>query len=101
MKKFILFFSILFLILLTAFIKNSTKKIEDEVFILEENIRILKKEFDNVKLEFDYLSSAENLIKFQNLYFDDELIRKNIRKIQIIKKNQKNLEIEQLKINNE
>ena len=101
MKKFFVILSILFLILFTAFIKNSTKKIEDEVFILEENMRVLKKEFDNVKLEFDYLSSTENLIKFQNLYFDDELIRKDIRKIQIIKKNQQNLKIEELRINNE
>ena len=64
-------------------------------------MRVLKKEFDNVKLEFDYLSSTENLIKFQNLYFDDELIRKDIRKIQIIKKNQQTLKIEELRINNE
>ena len=101
MKKILAVLSILFLIFITAFIKNSTKKIEDEVFILEENMRVLKKEFDNVKLEFDYLSSTENLIKFQNLYFDDELIRKDIRKIPNNKKNQQNLKIEELKINNE
>ena len=47
-------------------------------FCLEENIRVKKKEFEKIKLEFDYLSSAENLLKFQNLYFDDELIRKDI-----------------------
>ena len=32
MKKFFVIFLILFLILFTAFIKNSTKKIEDEIF---------------------------------------------------------------------
>ena len=85
MKKFLIIFSILFLILLTVFIKNSTKKIEDEVFLFQENIRVLKMEFEKIKLEFDYLSSSENLLQFQNLYFDDELIRKDIKKIHILK----------------
>ena len=84
MRKFSVIFLILFLILLTVFIKNSTKKIEDEIFASEENIRVLKKEFEKIKLEFDYLSSAENLLKFQNLYFDDELTKKNILKIKVI-----------------
>lgn len=84
MRKFSVIFLILSLILSTAFIKNSTKKIEDEIFTSEENIRVLKKEFEKIKLEFDYLSSAENLLKFQNLYFDDELTKKNILKIKVI-----------------
>ena len=84
MRKFLVIFLILSLILSTVFIKNSTKKIEDEIFASEENIRVLKKEFEKMKLEFDYLSSAENLLKFQNLYFDDELTKKNILKIKVI-----------------
>lgn len=84
MRKFSVIFLILSLILSTAFIKNSTKKIEDEIFASEENIRVLKKEFEKIKLEFDYLSSAENLLKFQNLYFDDELTKKNILEIKVI-----------------
>ena len=84
MRKFSVIFLILSLILSTVFIKNSTKKIEDEIFASEENIRVLKKEFEKMKLEFDYLSSAENLLKFQNLYFDDELTKKNIIKIKVI-----------------
>lgn len=84
MRKFSVIFLILSLILSTVFIKNSTKKIEDEIFALEENIRVFKKEFEKIKLEFDYLSSAENLLKFQNLYFDDELTKKNILKIKVI-----------------
>ena len=100
MKKFLIIFSILFLILLTAFIKNSTKKIEDEVCLFQENIRVLKKEFEKIKLEFDYLSSSENLLQFQNLYFDDELIRKDIKKIHILK-NGEEIDIKQFKISNE
>ena len=100
MKKFLIIFSIIFLILLTAFIKNSTKKIEDEVFLFQEKIRVFKKEFEKIKLEFDYLSSAENLLQFQNLYFDDELIRKDIKKIHILK-NSEEIDIQQLKTSNE
>ena len=100
MKKFLIVFSILFLILLTAFIKNSTKKIEDEVFLLQENIRVLKKQFEKIKLEFDYLSSSENLLQFQNLYFNDELISKDIKKIHILK-NGDEIDIQQFRISNE
>ena len=37
MKKFLITFLILFLILFTAIIKNSTKKIEENIFVKEEN----------------------------------------------------------------
>ena len=83
MKKITLVFVIFFLILSTAIIKNTTKQIEDEVFTLNENIRILKSEFENVSLEHDYLSSSEKLIEYQSLYFENELIQKNIKNIKI------------------
>jgi len=101
MKKFLIIFCILLLILTTTLIKNSTKKIEDEVFIIEENIRVLKKEFEKIKLEFNYLSSAENLLQLQNLYFDDELIRKNIENIKIINKDSDEIDIQQFKVNHD
>ena len=78
-----------FLILCTAIIKNSTKRIDDEIFLTQEAIRILEKDFENVKLENDYLSSAEKLIEFQNLYFDDQLIKKDIQEIKVIKEKKK------------
>ena len=98
MKKFSVVSLILFLILCTALIKNSTKKIDDNIFVLEENLRSLKKEFENIKLENDYLSSAEKLLEFQNLYFDDELIKKDLEDIKIIIKRLNRLEINQLKL---
>ena len=85
----------------TAIVKNSTKTIEDETFLKEENIRGLKKDLERTKLEYDYLSSAEKLLEYQILYFDDELVKKNIEEIKIIYKNLDNLEIETFKINNE
>ena len=83
MKKFSLVAIILLLILSTAIIKNTTKQIEDELFTAKENIRVLKSEFENISLEYDYLSSAEKLLKYQSLYFEDELIQKDIKDIKI------------------
>ena len=100
MMKISTIFLILSLILLTAIIKNSTKRIDDEIFVIEENLRDLKKDLENIKLEFEYLSSAEKLLKFQEIYFDNELIKKDIREIKTIKKNVNQLIIEKLKFNN-
>ena len=83
MKKFSLAAVIFLLVLSTALIKNTTKKIEDEIFIVRENIRILETDFENISLEYDYLSSAEKLLEFQSLYFEDELIQKKIKDIKI------------------
>ena len=89
------------LILFTALIKNSTKRIDDEIFAIKENIRSLKKDFENIKLEHDYLSSAEKLLEFQNLYFDDELVKKDIQEIKTINQSSEKLEIGQLNLINE
>ena len=101
MKKFSVIFLIVFLILFTAFIKNSTKRIDDDIFTIKENIRNLKKDFENIKLEYEYLSSASQLLKFQELYFDDELVKKDIKDIKIIKESLNDLEIKQFKFVNE
>ena len=86
MKKFLVISMIIFLILFTAIIKNSTKRIDDQIFTINENIRGLKKDFENIKLEHDYLSSAEKLLEFQIMYFENELIQKNLQNIEIIDK---------------
>ena len=101
MKKIGLGLVIFLLILFTAIIKNTTKQIEDELFTISENIRVLKSEYENILLEHDYLSSAEKLLEFQSLYFEDQLIQKNINNIKIynISKNQK--KIKNLKITKE
>ena len=84
MKKTLTIGLIFSLIVLTTIIKNSTKKIDEELFTLKENISDLNIELDNMKLEFDYLSSAEKLINYQNLYFENKLTQKNINEIGII-----------------
>jgi len=84
MKKILTISLIFSLIVITSFIKNSTKKIDEELFSLKENILDLNLELDNVQLEFDYLSSPENLISYQNLYFENKLTQKSINEIEII-----------------
>ena len=101
MKKFSVIFLIVFLILSTALIKNSTKRTDDEIFTIKENIRALKKDFENIKLEYEFLSSTEKLLEFQNLYFDDELVKKDINEIKIIDQSTKRLQINNLTLVNE
>ena len=74
MKKFLIIFLILFLISFTAIVKNSTKRIDDQIFATKENIRGLKKDYENIKLEYDFLSSAEKLLEFQDLKSHFEII---------------------------
>ena len=83
MKKFVLTLIIFFLVLSTAIIKNTTKQIEDEIFMAKENIRVLRSEFENISFEHDYLSSAERLLEYQSQYFENDLIQKNINDIRI------------------
>ena len=83
--KILIVILILSLVLFTSITKNSTKKIDDEIFITKENLRVLNKEFEKMKLEFDYLSSAEKLLEYQSLYFEKELNKKDISEIKNIK----------------
>ena len=80
MKKFSVIFLILFLILFTALVKNSTKRIDDEIFVKEENIRSLRKDFENIKLEFDYLSSCRKITWISKSIFWRWISKKNIQR---------------------
>ena len=96
MKKFSIVSLILFLILFTAIIKNSTKKIEDEIFTVKESLIGLRKELGDTKLEFNYLSSAEKLLDYQSMYFEEEMKKKDIQEIIILIKKSENIEIKDL-----
>ena len=78
MKK-IVFATILILILVTSFIKNATKEIEDKIFTVNENIRPLKLELGDVLLEYNYLSSPDKLSQYQTQFFEKNLIKKPVR----------------------
>ena len=100
MKKILTISLIFTLIVITSLIKNSTKKIDEKLFSLKENISDLNLELDNVKLEFDYLSSPENLIRYQNLYFENKFIQKSINEIKIIEFTREKILINDVKILN-
>ena len=87
MKKFFAIFLIVFLILFTALIKNSSKRIDDEIFIVKENIRFLKKEIDDLKLEYNYLSSGEKLMILKARFFDEHLNVKKKDEIKLLQNN--------------
>ena len=85
MKKITLVTFIFLLIISTTLIKNAAKKNEDKIFTAKENLRVLNSKFKKIKLEYDYLSSPEKLSEYQSLYFDDELVKKDIQTLKKIK----------------
>ena len=96
MKKIVVIIFIFFLIFSTAIIKNSTKKIEDEIFAVKENLRVFENELDNTRLEFEYLSSTEKLLGYQSKYFEKDLVQKNINSIKTLIKKSNGLFISDL-----
>jgi hypothetical protein len=97
-KKTFLILIIFSLILSTAIIKNSAKKTEDKIFTFKENLRLLYSELENIQLEHDYLSSSDKLLKFQSLYFENDLVQKKIENIKVFKATHKDKKIQDLKI---
>ena len=98
MKKLLLTLTIIILVLTTAIIKNTTKKIEDKIFAYKESVRLLKSDLENSQLEYDYLSSAEKLLEYQSLYFEDQLFQKKIEDIKIYNNSENVNKLEDYKI---
>ena len=85
MKKIILILSILFLIVVTTFTKNSTKKLDKQIFNIKENIHVLKDKYELVLLDYNFLTSPKKLLQYQFKYFENDLILLDINKIKKIK----------------
>jgi len=83
MKKVALLI-IFLLILATSLVKNSTKEIEDKIFLVNQSIRALEMELGDVMLEYNFLSSPDKLIQYQSQYFEKDLIKIDIMKIKKI-----------------
>jgi cell division protein FtsL len=92
--------TIIFLIIVTSLVKNSTKEIEDQTFSLNENIRTLKSELGDLMLEYNYLSSPNKLIEYQSQYFENDLKKIDIKKMKKINLINNDLEIADFKSNN-
>ena len=93
MKKIILIFSILFLIVVTTFTKNSTKKLDNQIFSIRENISVLKDKYELVLLDYNFLTSPKKLLEYQSKYFETDLIPLDITQIKEIKKESNKLVI--------
>ena len=91
--------TIIFLIIVTSLVKNSTKEIEDQTFSLNENIRTLKSELGDLMLEYNYLSSPNKLIEYQIQYFENDLKKIDIKKMKKINLISNDLEIADFKSN--
>tara|TARA_Y100000590_G_scaffold432726_1_gene549066 strand:+ start:368 stop:682 length:315 start_codon:yes stop_codon:yes gene_type:complete len=85
MKKLFLIFFIIFLIIVTTITKNSTKKLESQIFNVKENISILKNKYELVLFDYNYLTTPEKLMEYQSKYFEKDLIFLDINKIKKIK----------------
>ena len=101
MKKLFFFTPIILLIFATTLTKNSTKKLDKEIFQLKENIRILEDRYEFTLLDYSILTSPKKLMEYQQFYFEDKFLQKkieNLRKIEFLKDK---LKIEKMVIINE
>ena len=101
MKKLFFFTPIIFLIFATTFTKNSTKKLDKKIFLLKENIRILEDRYEFNLLDYSILTSPKKLMEYQQLYFNDEFVKKKIESFNKIEISNDNLIIEKMVDNDE
>ena len=85
MKKIYLAISIIFLILLTNLIKNSSKNLETEIFNSFENLSVLTKELDYITLENNYLNSPTRLLELKKSLNDEAYLPIKITELKILK----------------
>ena len=84
MKNLVTTFCLIFLILFTAIIKTSSKKIEEEIFNLEEKIISLKDNYNLVFFEHTYLSKPSRLTDIMRNNKNIEYIHLNSSDLKII-----------------
>ena len=102
MNKFFIILSILSLIVLTTITKNSTKRLEDKIFLVKEDISVLKEKFELVLLDYNFLTTPKKLLEYQSKYFEKDLIPIDINEVKKITKiNDKLVITEFNKIENE
>ena len=79
MKKIIIISTIFFLVISTVFTKNSSKKMDNQIFNLKEDIRILNNQYELVLLDYNFLSSPKKLLEYQKNYFENDLVYSDIQ----------------------
>ena len=101
MKKLFFFVPIIFLIFATTLTKNSTKKLDKEIFQLKENIRILEDRYELTLLDYSILTSPKKLMEYQQLYYDEKFVQKKIENLIKIEFLNNNLKIDKMVKNDE
>ncbi len=101
MKKLFFFIPIIFLIFATTVTKNSTKRLDKNIFETKENIRVLQERHELVMLEYNYLTSPKKLMEYQKKYFDNELLEADIQSLNWIEIENKDVKIKKILSNNE
>ena len=94
MKRLFFFIPIVVLVFATTLTKNSTKKLDREIFQLKENIRILEDRYEFTLLDYSILTSPKKLIEYQQYYFENKFIQKKIENFNTIQILSDNLKIE-------
>ena len=84
MKKIFFFTPIIILIFATTLTKNSTKKLDKQIFEINENIRILEDRYELTLLDYNILTSPKKLIEYQQFYFEEKFIQKKIENLSTI-----------------
>ena len=84
MNKFFIILLIFFLVILTAITKNSTKRLEDKIFLVNEDINVLKEKFELVLLDYNFLTTPRKLLEYQSKFFEKDLIPIDINKVKKI-----------------
>ena len=85
LKKILLIIPIIILIISTTLTKNSTKKLDKNIFKTQEEIRALNDIYELVLLDYNYLTSPNKLMEYSKMYFDKELKKKKITDLKIFK----------------
>tara|TARA_Y100001935_G_scaffold251950_1_gene254886 strand:+ start:922 stop:1194 length:273 start_codon:yes stop_codon:yes gene_type:complete len=77
-KRILLTTPIILLIVSTTLTKNSTKKLDKNIFETQEDIRALNDIYELVLLDYNYLTSPNKLMEYSQIYFEKELKKKEI-----------------------
>ena len=82
-KKILIIFPLILIIIFTTLTKNSTKKLDKKIFEAQENIRALNDIYELVLLDYNYLTSPSKLMEYSQKYFEEDLKKKKFSEIKI------------------
>ena len=82
--------------LATTLTKNSTKKLDKEIFQLKENIRVLEDRYELTLLDYSILTSPKKLMEYQQFYFEDKFVQKKLENLNTIKILNEKLKIDKM-----